>query len=253
MVMTLQNIHELVSFLTQSESIAMPIANRREQLVKQLAGWVGGDSGYWSWGRGIPLESTITPVATIATGFSKEQWLRFPEVALSDQIVRLFNQPIRELLKERDHVTVSRSLIWNDAEWSSDHYVQNVVHSLDWDNWLISVRYLTSDTWASMTLFRSLGKPDFEPADLELVELVMSSVEWMKPRVSESVCPSTFVDLSPRLRSVMLLLLDGQSRKQIASSLSITLHTVNDHCKEIYHRFEVNSATELAARFLKSA
>jgi len=249
----LQNIHELVGFLTQSESIALPIADRRELLVKRLAGWVGSASGFWSWGRGIPLESNITPVATIVTGFSKEQLSRFPEVALSDQTVRLFNQPIRELLRKQDHVTVSRSMIWNDSEWSSDPFVRNVLHSLDWDNWLISVRYLTSDTWASMTFFRSLGKPDYEPTDLELVELVMSSVEWMKPKVSESVSPSTFVDLSPRLRSVMLLLLDGQSRKQIASSLSITLHTVNDHCKEIYHRFEVNSATELAARFLKSA
>ena len=167
--------------------------------------------------------------------------------------VRLFNQPIRELLKKQDHVTVSRSIIWSDAEWSSESFVTALLHPLDWDNWLISVRYLTSDTWTSMTFFRSLGRPDFEASDLELVELVMSSVEWMIPKVSESVPPATFIDLSPRLRSVMLLLLDGQSRKQIAANLGITLNTVNDHCKEIYHRFEVNSATELAARFLKSA
>lgn len=60
----------------------MAIADRRKQLVAQLAGWVGGSSGYWSWVRGIPLESTVTPVATIATGFSKEQWSRFGNISM---------------------------------------------------------------------------------------------------------------------------------------------------------------------------
>jgi DNA-binding CsgD family transcriptional regulator len=51
---------------------------------------------------------------------------------------------------------------------------------------------------------------------------------------------------------VMLCLLDGLSRKQIASHLGITLHTVNDHMKTLFAQFDVNSTTELAAKFLKA-
>ena len=38
----------------------------------------------------------------------------------------------------------------------------------------------------------------------------------------------------------------------VTAPIEISLHTVNDHCKEIYARFNVNSATELAALFLRS-
>jgi len=80
----------------------------------------------------------------------------------------------------------------------------------------------------------------------------MGSISWMQPRVSESVPAETFVGLTPRQRTVMLQLLDGQSRKQIAQSLGITVHTANDHIKAIYEHFQVRSATELAAKFLQS-
>ena len=50
----------------------------------------------------------------------------------------------------------------------------------------------------------------------------------------------------------MLLLLDGFSRKMIAAQMSLGEDTVGDHIKNIYRHFQVNSATELAAIFLRS-
>lgn len=80
----------------------------------------------------------------------------------------------------------------------------------------------------------------------------MAGIGWLAPQVSESIPDEAFAGITPRQRLVMLFLLDGLSRKQIAANLGLTLHSVNDHVKALYDRFNVKSATELAARFLKS-
>ena len=41
----------------------------------------------------------------------------------------------------------------------------------------------------------------------------------------------------------------GTPRKEIAADLGLSLHTVNDHLKQIYRHFGVRSQVELVARF----
>lgn len=55
--------------------------------------------------------------------------------------------------------------------------------------------------------------------------------------------------LPPRQRQVLLLLLGGQSRKQIAHKLGISEHTVTDHLKALHRRFNVSSRSQLLSRF----
>lgn len=57
--------------------------------------------------------------------------------------------------------------------------------------------------------------------------------------------------LPPRQRTVLALLLRGLSRKQIATELELSNHTVNDHVKDIYHAFEVHSYPELIRKFME--
>ena len=58
--------------------------------------------------------------------------------------------------------------------------------------------------------------------------------------------------LTPRQQMVARKLLAGLPRKAIARELGIKLDTVGDHLKAIYTRHGVDSATELAALFLRS-
>lgn len=246
-------IAELIKLVTAIEINQITLENRRERLMHFLKDNVKAHNGFWGWGRGMPLESSVAPVAVIPVGYTQEQWRAFQSIALSEFALQTFNLPIRELLQSRSHVTVSRSQLWTDEQWYSNPEVVANLHSIGFDNSLISVNYFETDNWTSATFFREKGEPDFSAADRELVDLAMGSIAWMQPKPSESVAASTFVDLSPRQRTVMLLLLDGLSRKEIAADLNLSLHTVNDHCKELFTRFEVNSAMELASRFLRSS
>lgn len=63
--------------------------------------------------------------------------------------------------------------------------------------------------------------------------------------------PGEFVSLTPRERSVVVLLVDGKSNDEIAMALGITARTVEAHLARLFDRLGVASRTELATRALR--
>jgi len=57
--------------------------------------------------------------------------------------------------------------------------------------------------------------------------------------------------LSDREMDILSMLVKGMSYKMIADQAGISWHTVNGHCKRIYEKLHVHSATEAVARALK--
>jgi DNA-binding CsgD family transcriptional regulator len=55
--------------------------------------------------------------------------------------------------------------------------------------------------------------------------------------------------LTPRLRGVLTLLIDGRNRNEIAQSLKLSPHTVKDHIKAIYRHFGVSTHPQLMRLF----
>ena len=83
------------------------------------------------------------------------------------------------------------------------------------------------------------------------VDLAMSSVSWMHSSIEESLAAGDLRGPTPQQPIVMLMLLDGAARKTMAQ-LHITEDTVGDHIKSIYVHFNVGSASQLAALFLRA-
>ncbi len=55
-------------------------------------------------------------------------------------------------------------------------------------------------------------------------------------------------DLTPRESSILESLIGGESCKCIAADLCISIHTVNNHLRNIYEKMRVNSRSEAVAR-----
>jgi two-component system nitrate/nitrite response regulator NarL len=63
--------------------------------------------------------------------------------------------------------------------------------------------------------------------------------------------PQADVSLTPRERSVVTNLLDGQSNDEIAAALGITTRTVEAHLARLFERLGISSRTELATRAIR--
>ncbi|MCP9766508.1 DNA-binding response regulator [Lacihabitans sp. LS3-19] len=60
-----------------------------------------------------------------------------------------------------------------------------------------------------------------------------------------------FYDLSPREKDILRCLVDGQSYKMIAESLTISYHTVNAHIRKVYEKLHVNSSQEAISKAIR--
>lgn len=71
-------------------------------------------------------------------------------------------------------------------------------------------------------------------------------VESFTPRVA----PGPPMNLSPREREIVEALSQGDSYKEIADRLGISITTVRTHLQRIYEKLQVNNRTEAVVRFL---
>jgi DNA-binding NarL/FixJ family response regulator len=65
--------------------------------------------------------------------------------------------------------------------------------------------------------------------------------------------PEHIEQLTPREREILLLLLAGESEKQIAAQLSRSINTVHTFVRQIYRQYEVSSRGELMSLFVDRA
>lgn len=251
-VMSREEVVALLKLVSSTEALTPDRAVRRQRLLDTLVKYVAADAGYYCWGRGHPDSSEVTPVAIIHSGFTPDEFAKFATLAMAPEGKRWSAAPIAQRLQLAPLATISRSNAWSDDVWYESDFFKNCLEPNGWDDWLCAVCYISKDTWFNLSFIRRLRREPFTDREVRVVDCIAAGVAWLAPQVSEAIPSESFIGLSPRQRLVMLMLLDGMARKDIATSLGVTLHTINDHVKAVYQRFGINSATELAAKFLQS-
>jgi DNA-binding CsgD family transcriptional regulator len=250
--LTSDDARRLLAAITGPAIQGSDLAEKRRLTFEALLEVAHADAGHWAWGRGNPLTSTVAPLAVIHRGYEPDQLTALVEHALDPVSMRDFQVRAWELLAGRSHSGWSRRELIADARWAEPHW-QSYVSRFGFDSFAHAVNYHSDDTWSCIHLVRRIGAEEFGPREAAIADLALSGVSWMNALVEERVPPETFVNLTPRQRTVMLMLLDGKPRKEIAGQLGISEYTVDDHLKALYAHFGVRSASELAARFLRMA
>jgi len=226
-----------------------PLAQRRRFVMNRLCQLIEAD--YWTWGIAADLRPGALPawVLHLHGGFDEGKFARFVKAQEHPDLARL-TAPFAELLaKTGSHVTRLRQQ--TDPE---DTFVKSGAYpiwaELDVAPGIMSCRPVDATTLSSITIHRRMSRPFFSERDARLTHILLSEVPWLHPHGARADYVKTVPLLSPRKRSILLLLVSGQSREQICGHLGLSVHTVNGYVKEIFAIFRVNSRAQLAARFL---
>jgi DNA-binding CsgD family transcriptional regulator len=226
------------------------LGDRRLAVLTILTEVVQADAGVWAWGRGWP-SSAVTPVAHIDIGCNDTQRIALIEWGMDAEIDRTFRDRVREQMGTAHAATTLWRDVYSPEEWDAQPPMRRRMVEGGWSSWLHTVSYSDDDTWSNFFLLRVAGRPEFGPEEAAVAGLVLTGVPWLRSAAEEYVPPESFAGLTPRQRTVMLMLLDGLPRKTIARRLDIGKDTVGDHIKSIYAHFGVGSVGELAALFLR--
>jgi DNA-binding CsgD family transcriptional regulator len=243
----------LLSLLGRCSSGHVPLHERRSQLLLELSQIFRADAQYWAWGRGHPARAPVTPIAIIHQGFTPELLGSWVDLSMDPRAKRWAQDPFLAEL-ERTHQTVLDVRgHWGDAVWEGCDFYRDKWVPLGIVDQIAVVRYCAGDTWSQLLFLRRHDAAPFAADDKNFLAAVASAIPWVDPCTEEVVPPERFLNLSGRQKGVMLLMLNGLSRKQIAEALFISEHTVGDHIKAIYQQFKVQSVSQLAALFLQQA
>tara|TARA_R110000850_G_scaffold183900_12_gene309473 strand:+ start:593 stop:1381 length:789 start_codon:yes stop_codon:yes gene_type:complete len=223
--------------------------DRRKLLMDGLARMIGADA--WLWFTAAHTLPGELPVFTflLRNGLSDEQFTLLMSAAdapgTEDLMAPFFSDlnATGSLTTRLQQQIVSTVTLEESAAYE-------LWRKADIGPAILSARP-TSDGQVSMIgLYRSSEKPLFCEKESRIAHIVLSEIPSLHEDISPVALNGGVLDLSPRLRQVLNCLLQGFSRKEIASHLELSVYTLGGYISEIYKRFDVHSQSTLIRRFL---
>jgi DNA-binding CsgD family transcriptional regulator len=222
---------------------------KRYALMQRLAELVDADK--WFWGRcsfDTPGEMPIA-LDTVIGGFSAEELAVYAEESQDPDRPLPEMEDVVPLLKSRQRWTRRRDQVVADDRW---HDPENLARHqrMNWGDLLWHHRPCRREgDYSLVALYRDWGRDGFTDRDVTIVHLLCSEVDWLHfGHPADDQTPRVGA-LSPRLRTVLTLMLAGFDRPMVARELGLSTHTVSDYTKQLYNHFNVRSQLGLIRRF----
>jgi DNA-binding CsgD family transcriptional regulator len=133
-----------------------------------------------------------------------------------------------------------------DRRWYGSPFVHDYRKRWRLDDSIYGGTRSVDGNYAGIGLFRAWGRRPFDEEDARLAELFAEGCKGAVFASGGRLRPA----LSPRQEQTLQCLLTGDSAKQIAHKLGISVHTVGDYVKSVYRAHHVNSRAELLASVL---
>ncbi|MGD7651831.1 MAG: helix-turn-helix transcriptional regulator, partial [Verrucomicrobiales bacterium] len=183
-------------------------------------------------------------------GFTDQQFAQYVQIQDHPEMVMLNAPLMEEFCRQPRHITRHRGQLDPDNQFD-----QTEVHAL-WKNadigpLILSMRPVGEAKNSAILLARRWHKPEFSDRENRIAHILLSEVPWLHQDSWPNHPTDQAANLSPRLNTITNLLLQGNSRKQMAAELDLSIHTVNEYVKHVYHLFGVHSQSALIHKFIK--
>ncbi len=171
-----------------------------------------------------------------------------------DESAPLSQMMVRKVLQ---NIRTPVTPIVSDAgakEWFETVLVPRHLGPIGYADCITSMWAATDDRAIFLVVHRRHVDPPFSEKDTTLVSLMLRAVAPIVDReIFRRRTPELHAEMSPREREILLMLLAGDSEKQIAANLHRSVNTVHTFVRQIYRHFGASSRGELMAHFVDKA
>jgi len=249
--LSIEDIEQIVHLVSEAgdPTTDLPLPDRKRMLVEGVARLIDADVFIWSTAVADPNRpSDAMPTCIIDGGWrdGREQALVYEALTNKEFTSHTLHRVSQGVSSVR-HITMRRTEFVPEDVWR--------IHGGPWlkaglEHSVLTIYPFSPTTFSGVGFHRRVGRPNFTDRDKALVHVVFSQVRWLHLHGTNEPAGSKALHLTPRERQVLLRLIQGESKKQIAYGLGLSEHTVGDHVKQLYKHFNVNSRGELQALFL---
>ncbi len=248
-LLTEKDVRAIVRLLGQTSTLGGSLNEKKHFVMAGLGKLI--DTQAWAWVHAVEMVPGELPVyaAFICGGFSEETLARFIKIQSHPDMARLSTSLSRELQGRSRALTRTLPQLmpvedfYNaevDKEWRACGIYPGA----------LSFHPLHDGTFSALAIYRSCHKPVLTPREAKIAHVILSGVPWLHVAQGAAGEQTTQVPQLPvRERLVLELLLQGYSRKAIATTMGISINTVAGYAKNIYRFFHVDSQAALSRLF----
>ena len=239
------DVRAVVRLVGRIAGLDVPLIDRRRALIGDLCRLIDADVWLWAhsggWDNGTPFL-----ISLIDGG-----WRDDPE---RTRVLHADSQPewLGAYVPHLDRARPSTFLF--DAAhpgWAGGTVFDKVAGPTGFEHFLFSMRPLDGGVFSGIALHRRAGRAPYTPREIALAHLVLGQVDWLHEHAPPPAAKAGGLSrLTPREREVLIHLLGGDGKQQIADKLGLSAYTIGDYMKAIYKHLDVRTRGELMAKFL---
>ena len=244
------DVRAIVRMIGEVATVRGSLTEKRRFLMERVCEYLQADA--WAWGHAAKMEPGELPVyiAMLNGGFSERQWADFLKVQTHPEMAAI-SAPVAQALKvHRRHTTRTLQDLIDIPD-----FLQLEVARL----WQISGFYplfisfypLANGILSGVALYRKCGGPWATERETRIFHVLASEISWLHTHESSDEVLAEVPRLALRQRLALELLLNGHSRKSIASHMEISLGTASGYVRDLYRVFHVTSQSQLVRRFFR--
>lgn len=249
MQIELEDARAMVRLLGDTAACAGGHQEKKQFLMKGLASLIKADAWLWTLSCKANLEDDLVHVGFVHGGMGDERFAHFLKALDHPDISKVSKPFYDQLAKTQEHMTALRCEL--DPEglvYQSD--AQALWELAELDDMVLSCYPLDENSLSALGFYRKPRAEPFTQRDKMIAHVVLSEVSWLHMSGWPEDRGAKVPHLTPKLRLVLNLLIEGMGRKQIADHLDISPHTLSGYVKEVYKHFGVGSQPELMRKFL---
>lgn len=247
--------NELAEFPASSPQDAL------EHCLRVLARQVGAVDATWvgvvrekNWQRSHPSDRLLgwRPL-TCVTLHPTDAWRRAHEVAIDAVRNNYIDPHLAAMASQFGHSRCYlREELVSDREWKRDRIYREVLTPLGIGHRLVCASATAPQAESYLIFDRESGARGFNARERNLLAFFLrGSALFHRELLQAHGVLNGFQPLSPRERDVLRLLLTGDSEREIAHALGITVATTHQYIVAVLRKFGAHSRAELMAQWLR--
>lgn len=226
------------------------VPDRKRLLMRRLKELTDADGWLWSITYCDHDKAQPMSVGVIHEGLTDEQFGGWVEASQVAKPPPPEDVPLAQTLAKGEHYTRTRDQLVSDDDWYNHPTVKKYRLDRGIDDFLYSIYPLQGvQTCSAIGLYRKVGRERFSARCRRIAHIILSHVEWLHiaglPEHASDAVPS----LTPTQRIVLVHLLDGRRRPEIAELMGIAETTVKDHTRSVLQHYGAGDQLELVCQF----